>query len=359
MLWAFLRHVDRARLEPVVVFLQSGPFEGEVASLGLRTEVIRAGRLRQMSRTVAAVRQLAGLLERERPGLILNWTPKTQLYGASAATIAGMRDSVVWWQHGIPTRHWLDRAATVLPARAIGCSSHVSAAAQALLRPHRPTFVVHPGIERPSAIPPEETARLRRELDIPEGTLVVGIVGRLQPWKGQHRFIRAVHMLRDRGLAVHGLVVGGNAYGLSSDYPGYLRRLVHDLNLDSAITFAGQVDSPFAYLRLMDVFVNASEGEPFGIVVLEAMASALPIVAFADGGIPEIADEGSALLVPPRDDAALVEALVGLLEQPESRSRLAAGARERCLTLFRAERMAAELGARLETLAKDGAQIDG
>ena len=94
MMWTLLRHVDRSRLEPRIVFLESGPFEREVAALGLATHVIEAGRLRQPAKLARAVRALSGLVRRERPGVVLNWSPKTQLYGG----LAGLAGStpVLW-----------------------------------------------------------------------------------------------------------------------------------------------------------------------------------------------------------------------------------------------------------------------
>src|SRR5512133_1504556 len=158
MLWTFLRHVDRSRIEPTVVFFDRGPFEREVAGLGMRTAVVPSGRLRELGRAAHVVQAVRAVLRTEEPDLILNWSAKTQLYGASAAAAAHVRDRVLWWQHAVPRGHWLDRLATLLPARAIGCSSFESSQAQAHLRPRRPRFVVHPGIEAPPSNVPERAA---------------------------------------------------------------------------------------------------------------------------------------------------------------------------------------------------------
>ena len=217
MLWTFLRHVDRSRIEPTVVFFQQGPFEHEVRDLGMQTVIIPSGRLRQLGRATRVIQAVRTVLRTEEPDLILNWSAKTQLYGGSAAASAHVADRVVWWQHGIPNGHWLDRLATALPARAVGCSSFQSSHAQARLRPCRPRFVIHPGIEAPPGSETERSA-LRAELGVPEDRFVVGIVGRLQPWKGQHRLLGALAILRDAGHAVHGLIVGGNTLDLSPEY---------------------------------------------------------------------------------------------------------------------------------------------
>src|SRR5205807_7953166 len=109
MLWALLRHMERARVERHVVAFQPGPFEREVARLGIATTVIRTGRVRQPGRAAAAVLALARLVRREHPDLIVNWSPKTHLYAGPAARLAGYNDRVIWWQHGVTDGTWLDR----------------------------------------------------------------------------------------------------------------------------------------------------------------------------------------------------------------------------------------------------------
>jgi hypothetical protein len=119
---------------------------------------LATGRLRDVRRLGASVRALASLMRAERPDLILNWIAKAQVYGGAAAALAGMSDRVVWWQHSVSDGHWLDRAATLVPACAVGCSSSAVAAAQASLRPRRRTFVVHPGVDPASNGPRRQRA---------------------------------------------------------------------------------------------------------------------------------------------------------------------------------------------------------
>lgn len=341
MLLTFLRHVRRSHVEPVVVLLQPGTLQEELAALEIRTFVVPAGRLRDLPRFIRTVRSLSELFRREKPGLLLNWSPKAQVYGAIAARLAGRADRVAWWQHGVPTGHWLDRLATWLPASAVGCSSHYSAGAQQRCRPRRPTFVVHPGIDAPDLAP---SAEFRERLGIAEDALLAGIVGRLQPWKGQHRFILALSRLRQLGHRVHGLVVGGTAYGLSPEYEPYLRQLVVEHELSDTVTFVGQVRDPLPYVRALDVLVNASLEEPFGIVLLEGMALGVPVIAFARGGPAEIIEPGkSGLLVRGATSDALADALRRLLVAPELRRSLADGGSKRFRASFTGERLARDM----------------
>ena len=183
MLWDILSRGASKGVDQHVVCLQDGPLLRELEDIGIPATIVPAGRLRDPRATGRALLSLTRVLRRTRPDLVVGWTAKAHLYAHPSAVAAGVGRRTVWWQHSVPQGHWVDRLATMLPAAAVGCSSHASAAAQQRLRPRRPTFVVHPGVEPPG----NDTgcALSRSDLGIPDGRPVVTIVGRLQPWKGQ------------------------------------------------------------------------------------------------------------------------------------------------------------------------------
>ena len=352
MLFTFLQHLDRARIRPLVVFFKPGRFEREVAALRIPTAVVPTRRLRNLAGDLGAIRTIARLLRREQPHLVLSWMAKAHLYSGSAARFAGLGGRALWWQHEVPNGHWIDRAATLLPAVAIGCSSAASATAQRHHRPHRPTFVVHPGIDDPVRTTERDRLALRASLRIGAGAWVVGTVGRLQPSKGQHRLIESLAALRRRGLPVHGLMVGGDAHGLAPGYEESLHQLARGRGIAEAVTFTGQVPDAAPYVQQMDVLVNASDSEPFGIVLLEGMALGVPVVAGDAAGPAEIIEPGrSGILTRARDDGALTDALEQLLSDRPLRQRLARAGRQRFLDGFTADRMTRQLEDQLEALA--------
>jgi len=330
-----------------LVFFQDGPWPAELAAADYRVEVIPSGRVREVHKAARAVAALAALLRRRRPDVLLNWMPKTQLYGAPAATLARTATRVVWWQHGITTGHWTDRAATALPAFAVGCSSQAAARAQEQLRPRRSTFVVAPGTPAPSVS--ERPAPLADANGVP----VVGILGRLQPWKGQDRLLRAQALLRDRGVRFHLLIVGGDAYGLSPEYARSLPQIVHELGLGDAVTMTGHVDDAGPWIRRMDVLANASEAEPFGIVLLEAMARGVPVVAVGAGGPTEIVQDGvTGVLARSGEPAALADALQPLLASAQVREEMGRHGLERHDALYTDEAMRARFWAAMRRVAE-------
>jgi len=356
ILWNILRHLDRDRVDPRLIFLEDGPFADEVRGLQMRADVIPAGRLRDPRQAVALQRSVARVIADERPDVVLNWSAKAHIYAAPACRLARSRPVVMWWQQMVPAGHWIDRAATALPADAVGAWSQAAMQAQRRLRPRRDTFVVHPGVPDPGRPTAGERNAARRRLAIPAERRVLVIVGRLQPWKRQDRFIAAVAALRAQGLDVHAIVVGGAAFGLSEDYAAGLAPLGERLGIGDRVLFTGQVDDVAPYLDCADVLVNASDVEPFGNVLIEAMAKAVPVIAVAAGGPAEIVVDGvSGILVPSSDSTVLAEALAGLVVDGDRRSAIGDGGRARFLEAFTAEAMAEGLTGRLEaTVAASG-----
>jgi glycosyltransferase involved in cell wall biosynthesis len=147
--------------------------------------------------------------------------------------------------------------------------------------------------------------------------------------------------------------VGGDAYGLSPEYAAGLRRLVSDLDLEDRVTLTGQVTDVAPYVRAMDVLVSASEREPFGIVLLEGMAEALPVVAVGDAGPIDIVEDGrTGVLVSSPAPGLLADALEPLVRDPGRRRELGDRGQERFLERFTAEAMTSALLRRLEEVAR-------
>jgi glycosyltransferase involved in cell wall biosynthesis len=335
------------RAEWHVWLLEPGPLAGELRRPGVRVSVVDAGRLRQPHRLVPAIARLAQEFRAARLDVSLAWMTKAQLYAGPAAALAGVR--CVWFQHGLPDPpNRLDRLATAIPAGAVFACSEVSARAQARLRPRRPTSAIHPGADLsrfdPDALPPP--AQARNLLGLPPGRPVIGTVGRLQRWKGMHVVLEAFPAVLRRHPDALCVLVGGE-HGLEPDVPGLLRRRIEALRIADRVVLAGARDDIPLWMQAMDVFVHAADREPFGLVVVEAMALGKPVVAGASGGPPEIITPGeNGELVPYRDAAGLAAAVHRLLADPARAARLGRAAASRALD-FSAESFATRLLAAL------------
>ncbi len=162
----------------------------------------------------------------------------------------------------------------------------------------------------------------RQRFNIPADALLIGLVGRLEESKGQELLLRAFSRIHQRYPEAH-LLFAGEPPPEKSGFDVYLIKLARELGLEDRVHFVGfQVDTAPVFAAL-DVFVLASREEAFGLVLLEAMAQGLPIIATRAGGVPEILqDDSSGLLVPPGDEPALAKALTRVMEDPELRQRL-------------------------------------
>jgi glycosyltransferase involved in cell wall biosynthesis len=161
-------------------------------------------------------------------------------------------------------------------------------------------------------------------------------LGRVVPWKGCHTLIEAFAML-SRNAASDGStldIIGDTMYWDAS----YRR------NLESQISRSGCADKvrllphtakPIEALCRYDVFCIASENEPFGRVVAEAMACGLPVAGFATGGLPELVEHGkTGILVPQNDCAALAAAMRVFIDKRKTIGAMGAAARNRAEKLF-------------------------
>jgi glycosyltransferase involved in cell wall biosynthesis len=315
-----------------VFLLEPGPLATELRLLGARVSVIPAGRLREPHHVAATIARLTRALRTSGVRTVVAWMAKAQLYAGPAAALAGIRS--VWFQHGIPDPPgWLDRIATAIPAASVLACSEASARAQARLHPHRPTSVVYPGVDLscfdPGGLP--SPAEARRLLGLPVAGPVIGTVGRLQRWKGMQILLEALPSVLRCYPQTRCVLVGGT-HALEPDVPEVLRRRAEALGVTDRVIMSGSQENVPLWMQAMDVFVHASDREPFGLVVVEAMALGKPVVAGAEGGPSEVITSGrDGTTVPFGDAAGIAEAVLRYLRDPDVAAMAGRAARARAL----------------------------
>lgn len=325
-----VEHRAEAGVEPAVAFLQAGPLVEWCGAQGVPALVVEAGRVRQPARFARAVGALAGLARERRAQLVVGWMAKGQLYGGLAAAAARLPSA--WLQPGTPAGAVpIDRAATALPARVVVTVSHTVDRAQRRLPPRRPTTVVHPAVDlaRFDAERLGDPRAVRARLGLPADGPIVGAVGRLDRWKGFHVLLDVA----PRVLARHPdatLVLVGGPHELDPSYAAELHAQAARLGAGARVRLVGQQPNPEEWMQAMDVFVHTSQQEPFGMVVIEAMALGKAVVAAAEGGPREIVTPGlDGLLSPHGDRDALAAAILRLLGDAPLRAALGAAAQAR------------------------------
>jgi colanic acid/amylovoran biosynthesis glycosyltransferase len=166
-------------------------------------------------------------------------------------------------------------------------------------------------------------------------------VGRVVPVKGQSLLVESIAALRERGVEARLTIVGDGP-----ELPA-LRELARRLGVEGSVSFEGAVgqDEIRRYYERADVFALPSFAEGLPVVLIEAMASGLPVVASRITGIPELVEEGrSGLLVVPGDGDDLAAALARMIEAgPEARAAMGAAGRERVVEQFDIEKTGDQL----------------
>ncbi|MGZ5021759.1 MAG: glycosyltransferase family 4 protein, partial [Chthoniobacterales bacterium] len=191
----------------------------------------------------------------------------------------------------------------------------------------------------------------RAAFGIQPDALVVGCIGRIKlRRKGQEYVIQAAHLLKQRGLIARYLIVG-SPYTGNEDHVEELKKLTRNLDLDEEIIFTGELEDPKPAYAAMDIFVLPSaQPEPFGGVVMEAMAMSLPVIATNIGGsLDQVAENETGFLISPADATGLAAKIELLARDAALRERMGLASRERIRTTFNLEKMAREIESAYES----------
>lgn len=321
-------------VEPTVILGEPGPLEAVLAASHIPTEVLpMGGRLNGFSKdavgikaldlsiataTLRTIVHLRSTLRRLDPDLLHVNSLKSGLLGSIAGRSVGV--PVIWHVHDRISPDYLPKPAVALIRAALRILPNaVIANSEAT----RSTLVGVPNVtvigNAFSAVDEAPTSPVVKAADAP---LRVVMVGRLAPWKGQKVFLKAFAQAFS-GSTTEAVIAGTALFGEES-YVEELHKLTADLGLTDQVTLVGHVDDVPSLLLSADIVVHASTiPEPFGQVVVEAMALGRSVIAANAGGPAEIITDGvDGMLVPPADVDALAKQLLHLSKSERLRNQL-------------------------------------
>ncbi len=349
-LYRLATQLDRARFTPLVVVPREGPLTEKLRAAGVRVAVVPMPQLRPVRDPLYQLRYLAGfwpsvvrlamLFRRERVALVHS----NSLYGLQGAWAARLaRVPHVWHIREIPDApapvpQLLRSMAVRLSARVVAMTDAVAGMFGEAGRRSRRIVVIPDGIDLSAFRPGRDGARIRRQLEIPPGAPVAGFVARLDPWKGADVFVRAAAAASTRRPDAHFIVCGGELPGYE-DHAAGLRQLAAELGLNGQMHFTGwtyRLDDIPDVMSALDVLVHTSvRPEPFGLVLVEAMAAGKPVIASRQGGVPEVVDDGTTgILADPGDWRSVSAAMLDLMSDGRRARALGAAGRARAEALF-------------------------
>ena len=297
--------------------------------------------------------ETAGILRKSMQGFDILHSNHLLLHADAviAARLSGV--PVVIEMHDIVPRG-IGRVVLSAIASGAGKSAAVSNAVADQVRTPRSRRprVIHQGIDTALFEPSSDVGPLRTTLTANVGNPLVAAVGRIDPEKNLDHLIEAVARLRDEGVPAHLAIVGDP----SEDDGSYLVRLrqLAEERLGDACRFLGRTDDVVSVLRSVDVLACPSTDEPFGLIVLEAQACGVPVVASDSGGLIDfVSDRRTGLIARTGDPASLATQLRTLIHDEPLRKRLVAAASEQATSSFTADRRASRFADLYAAMVRD------
>jgi glycosyltransferase involved in cell wall biosynthesis len=291
-------------------------------------------RMRELGGVVAPrARALVRLFRTEHPDLLyLANGVTTNLDGVLAGALCGL--PIISHEKGLRRVGPIERLLSRWVDTCVGMTEQVTEYARAKGIHARRYLTIYDGINCDAFVPGGGGA-VRREFGIPADAPLVGIVGHLQRWKGQLGVVEAVARARVRHPDLRCLIVGG-VHRLGEEYAAEVRARIAAEGLERSVILTGSRHDVAACMDAMDVVIHASiRAEPFGRVLIEAMALAKPLIAPREGGPREVVVDGeTGILVRPRDVDALADAIVALVADPARRAAMGRAARARVDAVF-------------------------
>lgn len=333
---------------PIVILSENGPLVAFLEEKGIDVRIIRLGILRRKYMNIPGLfnrikvsrkawSTLSTLIDQEKIDVIYSNTTSVFIGGFLAKK---KRLRHVWHIHEIITKpHWFTSAIAFLLKRYGDQVIVVSDAVKNHWAKHLGQFPmqrIYNGIDVSPYL--QVQSALKAELKLQNEVPVIGMIGRVNHWKGQHYFLEIANIIHQSRPDCHFVLVG-DAFPGNEHLETELTKAIDQSGIPSHIHNLGyRTDIP-NILRGLDIFVSPSTlPDPFPTVILEAMASAKPVIATEHGGATEmIADPETGGLIPIDDAAAAAKIMLDFLNHPAKLTLAGTKARERILNKFSLE----------------------
>lgn len=328
MLCNILPHFDRRKFEPVVVCLFGGD---SLIAEGMKNSGIKVIDLQMKNKLdIYAIWRFYNLLRKEKP-IILH----SSLFHASIiARVVGKLVKVpiiITWRHNIDhgndIREWINKVTSSWDDCVIAVSNAVKESEiKSTGVNSEKVVVINNCIDTRiyARINGFEKKRIKNDLGIPEKAFLIGSIGRLHTKKGFNVLLQSFKKIKE-SIPNSWLIIVGEGELRES-----LEEIAQDLEISEFTIFTGILNNIPEILGIIDVFVMSSHSEGMPLVILEAMASQLPVVATSVGGIPEvISNNQTGLLIPPNDPGSIVDRVIQIYNDNNLSKSLGKAGQER------------------------------
>ena len=320
-------------VEPFVFVPGQGEVNERIKSAGIKIHEVSFPRLRLLSllKLLGRRAELAGLFKKLELDIVHTNGSRCMVYAGLAAKYVGI--PCVWHVRIADCDKLLDRFLAGLSTKIIAISKAVKKRFDWLKDNEKKVIIIYNGIDLERFNPEINGEEIRKEFQLSLEGFIVGIVGRLDWYKGHKYFLQAAKIVTETMPDVSFLIVG------DGEYRTRLEDQVKQLHLDKNVIFTGNRNDIPEILSSINLFVLSSVSEGFGRVAAEASACMNPVVATNVGGITEVVKDGvSGRLVPSKNPTALAEAIIDLLKDRNKSRKMGLAGRKRVEELFSIDR---------------------
>ncbi len=333
-----LERLNRKKFKPFLVCPSKGGLVEKAEKQGVETRIIKMGRIKNPNvfSTAATVIKLKKFIKDKNIDLIHTDSPRQAFYAGRAARSTGM--PLIWHVRvSTPEKKSFEKFLFNRAHKVIAVSKAANQRFQGFESAQEKVVVIYNGVDLTEFNPQPPDSQVREEFEIEKDWILIGTLGQLIPGKGQDIFLKAAAQVVKQTPKVKFMIVGD---GIKA-YKQKLEDLSKDLGLSQNVVFTGFREDIPRIMNLLDITVLPSTTHLEGLsrVIIEAMASAKPVIATNSGGNPEAVLNGTTgILVPPEDSHSLAESILDLIRDEIKRNRMGEAGRKRAEKLFSIEK---------------------
>lgn len=305
VLLELLNGLDKEKFTPYVILPSSGPLEDRLRKSNINVLIMEypilrrkyfnlTGMIKYMTQYIKYSKQLLKF-SKENNIDVVHTNTTAVLEGIAIKLI--LKIPQIWHVHEIIVKpKFIHKMISFLVAKTSDDVITVSNAVASHLNStgyfKKKINVIYNGVDNKVFTPTNDIEYLKKEFNIPEDTKVVGMIGRVNSWKGQKDFVIAMDNVMESIKDVYAVMVGGVFEGEEWRMADLKEEVNNSQNKERIVLSNYREDTPNIH-NMFDIFVLPSTNpDPLPTVVLEAMATGKPVVGYAHGGVCEMVDEG-------------------------------------------------------------------
>ncbi|MBW1908176.1 MAG: glycosyltransferase family 4 protein [Deltaproteobacteria bacterium] len=332
-LFHLVKNLDKLAFRPYVGLPEEGVFAEKLREQNVDVSILELPKVAdfRIHKSLNALNNIMKLTRKYNIDLIHTDGPRNTFYAGLAAKI---RKLPVVWHIRASSPDKYDRLLVHLCSKLILVANSLSSRFNWMSRSGK-LVTIYNGIDLSEFRKGKESSRIREEYGIPNQSLLIGSIGRLEYLKGQKYLIEACGMLKDK-LMDFRLLLAGEV--VDSAYFMECKDMARSLGIEDCVIFPGYLSNVSEILNEIDIFVLASLAEAFPRSLIEAMGAGKPVVITDVGGCPEAVEDGiSGFTVKAKNSTALADRIIRLARKPEMRKEIGEAARTRAEAMFSIE----------------------